>query len=70
VDCVYSTEQLAYPTADGEVCLTKQGTKGAKNMDCATGFGSATMVTASFGFFASSKAIKKYLEKKKKTVAV
>ncbi|TMO56604.1 tRNA cyclic N6-threonylcarbamoyladenosine(37) synthase TcdA [Pseudoalteromonas phenolica] len=69
VDCVYSTEQLAYPTGDGEVCLAKQGTEGAKNMDCATGFGSATMVTASFGFFASSKAIKKYLEKKKKTVA-
>ena len=67
VDCVYSTEQLAYPTSDGGVCLAKQGTEGAKNMDCATGYGSATMVTASFGFFASSKAIKKYIDKKRKS---
>lgn len=66
VDCVYSTEQLVYPTASGEVCLAKQQAEGAKNMDCATGFGSATMVTGTFGFFAASRAIKKYLQKKLK----
>ena len=51
VDCVYSTEQLVYPAADGEVCHAKQDAEGPQQMDCATGFGSATMVTGSFGFF-------------------
>ncbi|KID56822.1 sulfur acceptor protein CsdL [Pseudoalteromonas luteoviolacea] len=64
VDCVYSTEQLVYPTGDGEVCKAKQQADGSKNMDCATGFGSATMVTGSFGFFAAAKSIRKYLDKK------
>ncbi|CCQ11857.1 CsdL (EC-YgdL) protein of the HesA/MoeB/ThiF family, part of the CsdA-E-L sulfur transfer pathway [Pseudoalteromonas luteoviolacea B = ATCC 29581] len=63
VDCVYSTEQLVYPTASGEVCQMKQNADGSKNMDCATGFGSATMVTGTFGFFAAAKATKKYLAK-------
>ncbi|QPB83562.1 tRNA cyclic N6-threonylcarbamoyladenosine(37) synthase TcdA [Pseudoalteromonas rubra] len=64
VDCVYSTEQLVYPTGDGSVCKAKQMADGSKNMDCATGFGSATMVTGSFGFFAAAKAIRKYLDKR------
>ncbi|WP_440055911.1 tRNA cyclic N6-threonylcarbamoyladenosine(37) synthase TcdA [Pseudoalteromonas sp. T1lg65] len=63
VDCVYSTEQLVYPSGDGTVCKAKQQAEGGKNMDCATGFGSATMVTGSFGFFAASKAIRKFLDK-------
>ncbi|MCF6434133.1 MULTISPECIES: tRNA cyclic N6-threonylcarbamoyladenosine(37) synthase TcdA [Pseudoalteromonas] len=66
VDCVYSTEQLVYPTESGEVCMAKQQADGSKNMDCATGFGSATMVTGTFGFFAASRAIRKYLDKKVK----
>ena len=28
VDCVYSTEQLVYPTSEGEVCQAKQGADG------------------------------------------
>ncbi|MBR8844690.1 tRNA cyclic N6-threonylcarbamoyladenosine(37) synthase TcdA [Pseudoalteromonas sp. JC3] len=67
VDCVYSTEQLVYPSTDGTVCKAKQQAEGGKNMDCATGFGSATMVTGSFGFFAASKAIRKYLDKQSKS---
>lgn len=67
VDCVYSTEQLVYPTASGEVCQAKQQASGSKSMDCATGFGSATMITGTFGFFAASRAIKKYLQRRAKT---
>ena len=63
VDCVYSTEQLVYPSSDGTVCKMKQQAEGGKNMDCATGFGSATMVTGSFGFYAAARAIQKYLKK-------
>lgn len=50
VDCVFSTEALVYPQADGSVCAMKSTAEGPKRMDCASGFGAATMVTASFGF--------------------
>ena len=56
IDCVFSTEQLVYPSKDGSVCNTKQNADGSLTMDCANGFGSATMVTGSFAFFAASKS--------------
>jgi len=63
IDCVFSTEQLKYPQADGRVCSTKSTSEGPKRMDCATGFGAATVVTATFGFVAVSKIIEKLLAK-------
>lgn len=59
VDCVFSTEQLRYPNADGQVCLQKSGREGGASMDCQTGFGAVTMVTASFGFFAAARVVDK-----------
>lgn len=59
VDCVYSTEQLRYPSSDGQVCMQKSGREGAASMDCQTGFGAVTMVTASFGFFAAARVVDK-----------
>ncbi|WP_462158354.1 tRNA cyclic N6-threonylcarbamoyladenosine(37) synthase TcdA [Pseudoalteromonas sp. GB56] len=64
VDCVYSTEQLVYPDGRGQVCKAKQSADSSMNMDCATGFGSATMVTGTFGFFAAAKAVRKYLDRR------
>ncbi|GKX63551.1 tRNA cyclic N6-threonylcarbamoyladenosine(37) synthase TcdA [Pragia fontium] len=61
IDCVFSTEQLVYPQADGSVCAAKSSADGPKRMDCASGFGAITMVTASFGFIAVSHALKKML---------
>ncbi len=63
VDCVFSTEQHVYPKEDGTVCQRKPGVKGV-NLDCNFGYGSATMVTASFGFVAAARAINKLLAKK------
>ncbi|MDF7681630.1 tRNA cyclic N6-threonylcarbamoyladenosine(37) synthase TcdA [Enterobacteriaceae bacterium ESL0689] len=63
VDCVFSTEALVYPQADGRVCAMKRSAEGAKRMDCASGFGAATMVTATFGFVAVSHVLKKMLAK-------
>ena len=63
VDCVFSTEALVYPQADGSVCAMKSTAEGPKRMDCASGFGAATMVTATFGFVAVSHALKKMLAK-------
>ncbi|QWA12125.1 tRNA cyclic N6-threonylcarbamoyladenosine(37) synthase TcdA [Sodalis ligni] len=61
IDCVFSTEQLVYPQADGTVCASPSTAEGPKRMDCASGFGAAAMVTASFGFIAVSHALKKML---------
>lgn len=64
IDAVFSTEQLVYPDADGEVCHAKQSQDGAMRLDCSGGFGAATHVTASFAFFAVGKAINKLIKKK------
>jgi len=63
IDAVYSTEQLSYPTSEGEVCHAKQSNDGSMRLDCNSGFGAATHVTASFAFFAVAHSIKKYLAK-------
>jgi tRNA A37 threonylcarbamoyladenosine dehydratase len=62
VDCVFSTEQHVYPKADGSVCQRKPGVKGA-TLDCNFGYGSATFVTATFGFVAVSRALQKIVER-------
>ncbi|USD64714.1 tRNA cyclic N6-threonylcarbamoyladenosine(37) synthase TcdA [Vibrio sp. SCSIO 43136] len=59
IDCVFSTEQLKYPQADGTVCGVKSTAEGPKRMDCASGFGAATVVTATFGFVAVSRIVEK-----------
>ncbi|WED21240.1 tRNA cyclic N6-threonylcarbamoyladenosine(37) synthase TcdA [Vibrio sp. JC009] len=63
IDCVFSTEQLKYPQPDGSVCSTKATAEGPKKMDCAAGFGAATVVTATFGFVAVSRIIEKLIAK-------
>ncbi|UTV28247.1 tRNA cyclic N6-threonylcarbamoyladenosine(37) synthase TcdA [Photobacterium atrarenae] len=66
IECVYSTEQLKYPQADGSVCNVKATAEGPKRMDCASGFGAATMVTATFGFVAASRIVQKLIDKHRK----
>lgn len=63
IDCVFSSEQLVYPQPDGSVCASPATAEGPKRMDCASGFGAATMVTATFGFVAVAHALKKMLAK-------
>ncbi|WP_029654422.1 tRNA cyclic N6-threonylcarbamoyladenosine(37) synthase TcdA [Marinobacter daepoensis] len=63
VEAVYSLEQLTYPAPDGGVCLQKPSTGGPVRLDCATGFGAASPVTASFGFFAASRLLNRIARK-------
>ncbi|CAK9884346.1 MAG: tRNA threonylcarbamoyladenosine dehydratase [Candidatus Erwinia impunctatus] len=63
IDCVFSTEPLVYPQPDGLVCASRQQAEGSQRMDCASGFGAATMVTATFGFVAVSHVLKKMMAK-------
>lgn len=60
IDCVYSEEQLRYPSGDGAVSYEKPGQQGGK-LDCATGFGASIMVTGSFGFFAAARLLQRVL---------
>lgn len=72
IPAVFSTEQLRYPSSDpdssGDVCLAKpeKSNDGASmRLDCRTGFGATSHVTATFAFFAVAHAIKKLLQKNK-----
>jgi tRNA A37 threonylcarbamoyladenosine dehydratase len=62
IDCVYSTEQLRYPQPDGTANLQKSANLANAKLDCSTGFGASVAVTATFGFFAASRAINKFLK--------
>ncbi|TYK64902.1 tRNA cyclic N6-threonylcarbamoyladenosine(37) synthase TcdA [Colwellia echini] len=72
VDAVFSTEQLRYPADDneGEVCLAKPDANNSEGsstrLDCHSGFGATTHVTATFAFFAVARAIDKLLKKYQK----
>ncbi|QLG87727.1 tRNA cyclic N6-threonylcarbamoyladenosine(37) synthase TcdA [Chitinibacter bivalviorum] len=58
VECVYSTEQLMYPQADGSVCAAKPQSGEGVRLDCAGGFGAVMTVTATFGLVAVSRVLK------------
>ncbi|WP_210395212.1 tRNA cyclic N6-threonylcarbamoyladenosine(37) synthase TcdA [Motiliproteus sediminis] len=64
VACVYSSEQLRYPQPDGSVCGQKiaAADDGAMRLDCNSGFGASTCVTATFGFVAVGRVLSKLAE--------
>lgn len=59
VDCVFSTEQPKYPDGQGGICNAKPTLDGTMKMDCASGFGAITHITATFGFFMVSRVLAK-----------
>ncbi len=59
IDCVFSAEQVKYPQSDGRVCQQKSVSTRPLRLDCASGFGAATTITASFGFFAAARVLNK-----------
>jgi len=63
VEAVFSTEAMRYPQPDGTVCAQKGVMEEGVKLDCSGGFGSVTMVTASFGMVAAARAVEKYLAK-------
>lgn len=63
VECIFSSQQQVYPKDDGSVSHEKPGIHGV-SLDCRFGYGSASFVTASFGFMAASRAINKTLKKR------
>ena len=56
IDCVYSTEPLTYPSAEGGVCYERPEDAHLHGLNCA-GFGSSVCVTATFGLRAASQVL-------------
>jgi tRNA A37 threonylcarbamoyladenosine dehydratase len=69
VECVYSDEPVMFQQPDGSICSTRPATHGESSvrLDCAGGIGASTCVTATFGFVATSRIIKKLLEKERRS---
>lgn len=65
IECVYSTEQLRYPQEDGSVSLQRPKS-GESGMNCDTGFGACTPVTASFGMVAAGRVLAKLAQQNEK----
>ena len=61
IDAVFSSEQLRYPSSCGGVSFAKSSMTDGTRLDCAGGFGSISTVTASFGLFAMSRFLEKFL---------
>ncbi|TQV84601.1 tRNA cyclic N6-threonylcarbamoyladenosine(37) synthase TcdA [Aliikangiella coralliicola] len=62
IECVFSTEQLSYPTPEGEVCQQKQFSDGSVKLDCSGGLGASVVVTSTFGMVAAARVINKLSE--------
>ena len=62
VPAVFSSELPVFPTNEGEVCDTASQA-GPVKLDCASGFGAATFLTGTFGFFAAHLAIAQILRR-------
>lgn len=58
IPCVYSGEKPVYPWANGSVCETREPASSLA-LDCASGFGTASFVTAPFGFAAAGEVVRR-----------
>jgi tRNA A37 threonylcarbamoyladenosine dehydratase len=62
VQAVYSLENVRYPQADGSVCGTRPAGDEAFRLDCGSGLGAATHVTATFAFAAVAHMLERLLQ--------
>ena len=62
VPCVYSAEQLVFPTAEGGISPTRPEGMDASDLGCAGGIGSVSTVTASFGLVAAAHVLDKIIQ--------
>jgi tRNA A37 threonylcarbamoyladenosine dehydratase len=62
IPCIYSDERPVYPTSDG--CLSHEPQEPGAGLDCASGYGSASFVTGTFGFHIAAETVKQILAKK------
>lgn len=68
IEVVFSPEEIVYPSSDGTVCSAKPKQEGGESMrlDCQSGYGAVTHITATFGMVAAASLIKKVIAKQHK----
>jgi len=59
IDCIFSSERPVYPQCDGEVSIQRpENLQGVDTrINCSSGYGSITHMTATFGFFAVARCL-------------
>ncbi|HEX5790123.1 MAG TPA: tRNA cyclic N6-threonylcarbamoyladenosine(37) synthase TcdA, partial [Luteolibacter sp.] len=62
IDAVFSDEPQWFARCDGEVSLERDEESAGQRLGCATGYGAATHVTASFGLVAAGRVLEKLKE--------
>ena len=62
IDCLFSPEPVHYPQSDGTVC-TKREEGLALRLNCASGYGTASFVTGTFGLAAAGHIVRHIAEK-------
>lgn len=68
VEAIYSTEPMTYPDNKGETSSSKAFIQAGEKLDCGSGYGASTMVTASFGLLAAARAIETLINTKQSTL--
>ncbi len=58
IDCVYSDELPVFPREDGTVSCEREPGEDYR-LNCSTGFGSATYLTGTVGFFLAAEVVKR-----------
>ena len=61
IPTVFSPEDVVYPQADGTVCSVKGDNEGGMKLDCNSGYGTASYITGTFAFLASSHLVQKLI---------
>ncbi len=56
IECIFSSEQPVFPTCDGEVSTSRDTDQEAK-LNCTSGFGSVTHMTATVGLYATQRCL-------------
>ena len=64
IEAIFSTEQAMYPQCDGSVSTTRPKEADGRDMrlNCASGYGSITHMTATVGLFAAQRALEKIVQ--------
>lgn len=57
IPCVFSPERPVFPTCEGSISHQRDPESGNTRMGCEAGFGSATHITGTFGFFMAGLAL-------------
>ncbi len=64
IPCVFSAEPQVFPTGDGETCASRADAAGVARLDCATGYGSSSFLTGTFGLLAASVVVNRIAQVK------